>query len=61
MRTRHEPRSPYVQPRKADPGRDMLAANDNPQPVASAVERTAVWLVPVAAFALFVLVVISAN
>lgn len=47
--------------RKNDPCRDLRPANDNPHPETNVVERTAVWLVPVVAFALFALVVISAN
>ena len=59
MRTRASGRPAYVLPEKADPCRDLRAANDNPQPVTNLVERTAVWMVPLAAFALFALVVIS--
>lgn len=47
--------------RKIDPCRDLRPANDNPPPESNVVERTAMWLVPVMAFALFALVVISAN
>ena len=47
--------------RKIDPCRDLRPANDNPRSETNVVDRTAVWLVPVVAFALFALVVISAN
>jgi|GEM_PF-2106779 len=60
-RTRKDTRKTFAARRRMDPCRDLRPANDNPQPESNVVDRTAVWLVPVVAFALFALVVISAN
>jgi len=51
----------YTLPRQTRHVRDLRPANDNPEPVARFIERTVVWLVPLMAFGLFALVVMSAN